>query len=81
MWKEAEILWTELLSETPYEPFPYIELAKFYEHIQKEIDKAQEMVDMLKHELGEDWKCCGYDDITRRQTRLRKKADRGLDNT
>jgi hypothetical protein len=81
LWNEAEILWTELLSETPSEPFPYIELAKFYEHIRKEIDKAQEMVDMLKEKLGEEWDCCGYDDIEKRENRLQKKADKDSNST
>lgn len=81
LWKEAELLWTELLSETPYEPFPYVELAKFYEHVQKEIRKAQEMVSLLKEELGDQWDCCSYDDLEKREMRLRKKADKGLNTT
>jgi uncharacterized protein YprB with RNaseH-like and TPR domain len=83
LWNDAEMLWIELLSETPSEPFPYIELAKFYEHIKKEITKAQEMVSLLKEKLGGEWECCDYDDILKREMRLRKKANngKGFDST
>ncbi|TET18319.1 MAG: hypothetical protein E3J78_06510, partial [Candidatus Cloacimonadota bacterium] len=66
MWKKAEQLWIELLSETPSEPFPYIELAKFYEHIQKEHQQAYTILKLYKENLGDDWEFCTFDDLIKR---------------
>ncbi len=80
LWNEAELLWNELLSETPFEPFPYIELAKFYEHVQKEISKAQDIICLLKQKLGDTWEYCAYDDLQKREERLKRKAGKGSDS-
>lgn len=81
LWNKAEMLWNELLSETPLEPFPYIELAKFYEHVEKKISKAQEVICLLKEKLGATWQYCTYDDLQKREKRLKRKQDRGSDST
>ena len=73
MWKEAERLWIELLQETPSEPFPYIELAKYYEHRLKDIEKTYNIINSLKKKLGEGWEYCTYDDILKREARINKK--------
>lgn len=76
MWEKAEKLWTELLSETPFEPFPYIELAKFYEHRLRDFKKAKEIINILKEKLGEGWEFCTYDDILKRDIRLDRKMEK-----
>ncbi len=76
MWDKAEELWTELLSETPLEPFPYIELAKYYEHKLQNFNKAKDILNILKGNLGDDWEFCTYDDITKREIRIHRKLDK-----
>jgi len=73
MWKEAKTLWEELLAETPFEPFPYIELAKYYEHKTKEYSKAKGVIENLKKKLGGGWEYCTFDDIVKRDIRIRNK--------
>ena len=76
LWKKAEQLWIELLSETPSEPFPYIELAKFYEHIQKEHQKAYAILKLCKENLGNEWEFCTSDDLIKREQRLKRKIEK-----
>ncbi len=76
MWEKAEKLWTELLSETPFEPFPYIELAKFYEHRLRDFKKAKEIINILKVKLGGGWEYCNYDDLPKRVIRLERKIEK-----
>jgi uncharacterized protein YprB with RNaseH-like and TPR domain len=76
MWEKAEELWTELISETPLEPFPYVELAKYYEHRQQNFRKAREIVNLLKDTLGDDWEFCTYDNLEKREIRICKKIEK-----
>jgi|GEM_PF-5182093 len=74
-WNEAERLWLELLDETPLEPFPYLELAKLYEHTFKQLNKAVEILERLKEKLGYGWEFCRADDLVKRDERLKKKME------
>ncbi len=74
-WNESERLWLELLEETPFEPFPYLELAKMYEHTFKQLDKAMEILECLKEKLGDGWEFCRADDLVKRDKRLKKKME------
>jgi uncharacterized protein YprB with RNaseH-like and TPR domain len=75
-WEEASELWTELLSETPHEPFPYIELAKYYEHRVGDYKKAKDTINTLKEKLGNGWEYLAYDNLLKRERRLNRKIDK-----
>jgi len=81
MWEKAERLWIELLQETPFEPFPYIELAKFYEHRLQNFNKAKDIINILKEKLGAGWQYCTYDDLVKRELRLNRKMETNEDYT
>jgi len=79
-WKQAAKLWHHYLEQESYHPLPYIELAKHYEHRERNYKKARELVDQALKELeiatalGRDGAWIEYkEDLLYRQKRLVRK--------
>ncbi len=51
-WSQAVKIWNECLSTEAYHPIPYIELAKHYEHREKNFPKAKDIVEKALQEIN-----------------------------
>lgn len=83
-WAQAAEMWERYLSSESYHPLPYIELAKHYEHRQRELAMAKKLVDKALAELNvmlelgrkRDWLIYKDDLEYRRQRIIRKLNSR-----
>lgn len=82
-WREAAEVWQESLASESFHPLPYIELAKHYEHKERNPEKAQELVQKALSELSileqltikPEWREY-HKDLRHRAKRLQNKAVR-----
>ncbi|MFQ5674604.1 MAG: ribonuclease H-like domain-containing protein [bacterium] len=82
-WCSAEKAWHDCLASESYHPLPYIELAKYYEHKQRNLKKAKALVDKALAEMdilgalrrNGKW-LAHYEDLLSRKQRLLRKLTR-----
>ena len=82
-WEKAVSIWKEMLKNKQGKLFPYLELAKFYEHQQKDFKKAKKYVIMAEDILREKRVLFeNYSDkkekLDHRLNRLEKKMEKGV---
>ncbi len=81
---EAETLWQVCVKDHPFHPLPYIELAKHYEHRQRDWARALQLVEQARREMhglrelarGNAW-LAYWEDLERRRARLKRKLSAG----
>jgi uncharacterized protein YprB with RNaseH-like and TPR domain len=84
-WEEAIGLWQQAIEEDHARLYPFVELAKYYEHRAKEFERAEELV-LRAIELvgsssmiGEPWWCQQrLGELQHRLSRVRRKRSRSL---
>ncbi|MFP4497920.1 MAG: ribonuclease H-like domain-containing protein [Vulcanimicrobiota bacterium] len=87
-WGKAKILWEQMAREFAFEPRPFIELAKYYEHqeknMEKALDNASHALEIIskRRVLGKNHSTCYQekDKLQHRINRLMKKMGRNEEN-
>lgn len=78
-WPQAAELWHHYLEHEAYHPLPYIELAKHYEHRERNPEKAMALVNQALRELETSGKKAGWvnyeEDLLYRRKRLLRMTD------
>ncbi|MCD6288282.1 MAG: ribonuclease H-like domain-containing protein [Candidatus Hydrogenedentes bacterium] len=83
MWDKSSRIWSRLVETFPDDVVPWIELAKFYEHRSRELEKAAwvceqalERMDGSATHVGDEPDKTVVRELTRRLTRIRRKMNR-----